>query len=506
MDGGDKKKIFYGSIQANKITTNNSTTKRDQPEQPQPTFLPFSKLAQESQQRQQSQHDEYERKKKAKQIVVPTNDGSVRLKLRELGEPITLFGEKPEDRRARLRQLCIDRNIIDATPEAEKQRQEQQQDEADQQEAFLTEGTDELKNAREAIAIYSMGRAKLRLSALKQQHEQDDIIVKANSEQLNPDLLQKTPSEQLLEQVETDLRSFVLAISEIGDDRQLSSVAFSPDAKLVATASWSGLAKLWDADTAQVQQTFTGHSERVVGLAYYPLSDQSATGVTLATASADGTAALWSSQSPSPIAKLEGHAGSVNRVAFHPMGRHLLSTGIDRSWRLWDIESNQCLLDQEGHSEPVMGIAVQCDGALVATGAQDALVRVWDLRSGRPIHYFRGHAKQVISVDWSPNGYQLASGSEDNTVIVWDLRKKEQTYQILAHSSIVSCVRYDKSRAGFLATCSFDNTVRLWSPNQWKPITVFEGHSSKVTSVDISNDHSKIVSTSFDKTWKIWSK
>ena len=38
--------------------------------------------------------DELERKKKARQLAVPTDDLRVRARLREIGEPITLFGER----------------------------------------------------------------------------------------------------------------------------------------------------------------------------------------------------------------------------------------------------------------------------------------------------------------------------------------------------------------------------------------------------------------------------
>jgi U4/U6 small nuclear ribonucleoprotein PRP4 len=38
--------------------------------------------------------DELERKKKARTLAVPTDDTKVRARLREIGEPITLFGER----------------------------------------------------------------------------------------------------------------------------------------------------------------------------------------------------------------------------------------------------------------------------------------------------------------------------------------------------------------------------------------------------------------------------
>lgn len=46
--------------------------------------------------------DELERKKKMRAIAVPTDDTRVKARLREIGEPITLFGERAADRRDRL--------------------------------------------------------------------------------------------------------------------------------------------------------------------------------------------------------------------------------------------------------------------------------------------------------------------------------------------------------------------------------------------------------------------
>ena len=41
--------------------------------------------------------DELERKKKARSMAVPTDDNRVKARLREIGEPITLFGERVSD-------------------------------------------------------------------------------------------------------------------------------------------------------------------------------------------------------------------------------------------------------------------------------------------------------------------------------------------------------------------------------------------------------------------------
>ncbi|KAK5578525.1 hypothetical protein RB653_008197 [Dictyostelium firmibasis] len=585
----DNKRIYFGAIKREDIKQkkDGGSGGDDNEEGEQPEFLPFSKHTKRSQEQHQKVLDEYERKKRAKQVIVPTVDNLVKLKLRELSEPIILFGEKPEHRRSRLREILIERNILDGTPLLiSKKKQEEQEEllEDSDEENFLTEGTEELKAARINIAIYSLKKSQQRLLELKkqrqleltiqkenenlknqfeekqiqlqqkilqrqqqQQQQQDDNNMKIDDDDddgdvysnLNMMIKTKTEFEKELEYTIKELKSYYSSVSQVGDDRPLSMGVFSPNGDNVAIGSWSGVSKVWSV-SGKKKQILTGHSQRVSCIAYHPLSgmdgNYSNNLVNIATTSADSTCKLWSlldsgsydnnnddysssinnttNIETQPILSLEGHSDVVNRCSFHPCGRYITTSSNDKSWRMWDLESGgKCLLDQEGHSDGVMGIAIQSDGALIATGSQDGLVRIWDLRSGRPILYFQGHSKQVISVDWSPNGYQVASSSEDNSVIIWDIRKKEQASQILAHNSIVSGVKFQKQPsvlsnngvicADYLATCSFDGKIKTWSPNTWKLLSTLEGHSSKVTSIDLTN--SKILSTSFDKTWKIWS-
>ena len=69
--------------------------------------------AERARQENQELLEQLERRKRARKIAVPTDDARVKARLRELGEPITLFGERAADRRERLIYLLSKRREQD---------------------------------------------------------------------------------------------------------------------------------------------------------------------------------------------------------------------------------------------------------------------------------------------------------------------------------------------------------------------------------------------------------
>jgi len=435
---------------------------------------------------QQELMAEFEKRKIIKSITVSTDDKSVKARLRELGHPICLFGEGPAQRRDRLRDLLSVFEQLLPGFATHKEIEEEEEEIEKPDEIWYHEGSDELKASRLFIAEYSVPKAKERIAQSKKNLK--------NSE---------TEKVRKSQEVQRKTRALINFCSQIGDNRPLSFCNFSPDGKMLATGSWSGLCKLWSVPDGNCIRTLKGHNERVGAIVFHPQStislDKSA--ANMVSCGVDGVIQLWNLEEDAPIGKVEGHEERVSSLAFHPSGRFLGTSCFDKSWRLWDLEQQKEVLHQEGHGKEVYKICFQKDGALAVTGGYDARGLVWDLRTGRNVFALDGHLKKVLAVDFHSNGFQVATGSEDQKCMIWDLRQQKSLYTIPAHNNLISHLKFCDN---FLVTGSFDGVAKVWSYPTWTPLKTLSGHEQKITCVDVSADENCLVTTSFDRTFKLW--
>jgi WD40 repeat protein len=168
-----------------------------------------------------------------------------------------------------------------------------------------------------------------------------------------------------------------IGIPLAGHTNNINCVAFSRDGTL-ASASSDRTVRIWDIQNGYA--TLHGHGGQVLSVAWSPDA------TLLASGSADHLIHLWEGQTRGLIFELQGHISDVTSVAFSPDGLKLASASEDKTIRLWDTRTGHCIGNPlQGHDTFVQCVAFTPDGQHIASGSGDRTIRIWSMKQSRKI-------------------------------------------------------------------------------------------------------------------------
>ena len=191
------------------------------------------------------------------------------------------------------------------------------------------------------------------------------------------------------------------------------SIAFSPDGRWLASAVDDKTIRIWDVSTGAKIRDLTGAHRPILYAAFSPL------GQLLATGNDDKSIQIWNVASGAPATKLSGHKKVINAVAFSPDGKYLASASGDKTIKLWNAATGEKIRTLSGHRAAVSSISFSADGRWLASGSWDKTVKVWNVATGKEVQTLHPDARAIYAVSFDPHDRWLAAGSEDGALEIW---------------------------------------------------------------------------------------
>ncbi len=202
-------------------------------------------------------------------------------------------------------------------------------------------------------------------------------------------------------------------------DASVSSVAFAPDGRTLASTGLDGAVRFWDLATGEPAANLPTLKESgwASNVTYSP------DGTKLVVGRDNGLVQLWDLASAKESFRLQKHQDRVQGIAFTPDGtRFATAAEGDSRVRVWDVANGRELLELDTGEDPsVRGagpLAFAPDSAHLAFGSssrigQGELICIWDLAHGaRRTLIPRAHEHDLISLAFTPDGKALITSGD----------------------------------------------------------------------------------------------
>lgn len=228
----------------------------------------------------------------------------------------------------------------------------------------------------------------------------------------------------------------------------VSAIALNSAGTVLATGGPQGAAQRWSLATGEALGEPMAHDGPVHSVAYSP------DGKLIATASGSpsggGEARLWNAMTGGAQGASLKLVQPISMIAFCSAGDAFVTVCPDEA-QLWNTTDRTPIGAPMKHGpaspeDPApnrpMTAVVSPDGALIATGGRDQMVRIWNAQTAEPVGEPLEATHAVVALAFSPDSQMLLAGSADGGVRMWNAKTGQRRGESLKMRGVVYAVAF----------------------------------------------------------------
>ena len=196
-----------------------------------------------------------------------------------------------------------------------------------------------------------------------------------------------------------------------------------------------------------------------------------------------------------------GHTSQINKV-IKESDNSFISCSDDmtiRGWTLDTLEADSIYI-LTGHEDKINDILLINTNTTLLSVSDDKTLRIWSLELKDCINAIKTDEIQTC-LSYLNNG-RFMTGAEDGSVTIFNIEGFEPSLIFNAHSEPIE-ILYLSPFTGDIITGSQDNLIKIFKPDNGACVKILEGHKNTVLYIT-QLDENTILTTSVDKTVKIW--
>jgi WD40 repeat protein len=266
-------------------------------------------------------------------------------------------------------------------------------------------------------------------------------------------------------------------IRKVSENGNAISTKFSPDGRLLAVGTYSGVLELYDVETNQLVWENKVHDCRIGCLAWKG-DDLIFTGSRDRTINANVLA-------DKAYVQIGSHSQEVCGMRVSQSNDKLVTGGNDNMIKIWDVSKlsmDPTAADYGDEGLPLHKSAIKAldfsptVNGVIATGGgcNDGRIFVWNV-ANREIFKEIEIDKQITNLHWLPSGKEIVStygfgwnrnhkfNIEHNSIDIWSFETLKVVQRFEGHKGRVLFSAMAPSKEGFVTAAS-DNQLKFWKP------------------------------------------